>query len=236
MLGQQGRDTLEDARGNDRIDGGPGRDVLDVSHIFTQTLISGSRVPMTVNLTTGIVAAPRWFGRNRVRNIDVVWTGDGDDHIVGGPRPETFFAGAGYAGVDGRGGSDTIKFELPFASMDRVRVDLRRGIAIQGPHAHRPPQARISLAAIENVVGSSESDVILGDRHDNHLFGDPGGYGNDVIRGRGGNDHLFGAAGNDNLDGGTGRNSVDGGGGVDTCANPALGPRAQNCELVGRTD
>lgn len=84
------------------------------------------------------------------------------------------------------------------------------------------------------MSGTSSSDVILGDRHDNHLVGDQRfGNGNDIIRGRGGNDELFGVGGNDTLDGGSGQNTINGGPGVDTCANPAHGPRAQHCELVG---
>jgi Ca2+-binding RTX toxin-like protein len=89
------------------------------------------------------------------------------------------------------------------------------------------------------VIGSSSSDLILGDRHNNRLLGDRlgpfGGEGKDVVRGRGGNDQLLGAAGDGNLDGGSGRNSINGGQGVDTCTNPARGPRVHRCELVGRT-
>ena len=43
-----------------------------------------------------------------------------------------------------------------------------------------------------------------------------GGYGHDVLYGRGGNDHLLGGAGSDILTPGAGNDTVDGGAGTDT--------------------
>jgi spore coat protein A len=57
------------------------------------------------------------------------------------------------------------------------------------------------LVSVENVIGSSGRDILVGNAVANVLSG---GSGNDWLAGMGGNDHLFGEAGNDNLRGGAG--------------------------------
>ena len=66
---------------------------------------------------------------------------------------------------------------------------------------------------IENAIGGSGSDIILGNAADNTLTGNGG---DDVIAGKAGNDHLLGGDGNDLLDGGPGSDVLDGGAGTDT--------------------
>ena len=99
------------------------------------------------------------------------------------------------------------------------------------------------FSSIENVVGSSAADEILGDDGPNVLTGGQsstdegddimGRGGDDVISGYLGADHLYGEDGNDRLDGGPGSNTNDGGMGLDTCMKPGTGPRAISCEAVG---
>jgi serralysin len=66
---------------------------------------------------------------------------------------------------------------------------------------------------IENAVGGSGSDTIVGNVIANALSG---GAGNDTLRGLAGDDVLDGGAGNDILDGGAGGDHLIGGFGVDT--------------------
>jgi serralysin len=66
---------------------------------------------------------------------------------------------------------------------------------------------------IENAIGGSGKDTILGNRADNVLTGN---NGNDVLYGRGSDDTLEGSEGNDTLKGGGGDDLIDGGAGKDT--------------------
>ncbi|WP_299404842.1 CHRD domain-containing protein [Acaryochloris sp. IP29b_bin.148] len=70
-----------------------------------------------------------------------------------------------------------------------------------------------TLAAIENVVGSNDNDVILAAAGSNRLEGNDG---NDELAGGAGNDTLLGGIGNDTLRGGGGNDITNGGLGIDT--------------------
>ncbi|HEX8553341.1 MAG TPA: M10 family metallopeptidase C-terminal domain-containing protein [Sphingomonas sp.] len=67
-------------------------------------------------------------------------------------------------------------------------------------------------ATIENAVGGSGNDRIIGNGVDNVLTGNAG---NDTITGDAGNDRLLGGLGNDSLDGGVGADVLSGGDGND---------------------
>ena len=84
---------------------------------------------------------------------------------------------------------------------------------------------------IENAIGGSGNDTLIGnilgnvlvgnDGQDTMLGGDGndtlnGGAGNDTLEGDSGNDTLNGGAGNDTLDGGSGNDALNGGAGNDT--------------------
>ncbi|MFZ9486986.1 MAG: calcium-binding protein, partial [Alphaproteobacteria bacterium] len=68
------------------------------------------------------------------------------------------------------------------------------------------------LVSIENIVGGSGNDVLIGDGVDNSI---EGGAGNDLIDGGDGNDSLKGNLGNDTLVGGAGNDMIWGDAGQD---------------------
>jgi serralysin len=68
---------------------------------------------------------------------------------------------------------------------------------------------------IENAIGGSGADTILGNDVDNVLTGNAG---DDILTGNAGNDTLLGGVGADKLNGGTGNDSLDGGAGADQMA------------------
>src|SRR5690606_9973342 len=78
---------------------------------------------------------------------------------------------------------------------------------------------------IENAIGGSGNDRILGNKAKNTLTGNGG---HDRLLGDAGNDDLRGGAGNDSLFGGTGNDKLNGGGGKDN-----LTGQAGNDKLVG---
>jgi len=77
-------------------------------------------------------------------------------------------------------------------------------------------------ATIENAIGGSGGDAIVGNAVANMLDGNSGA---DTLSGEAGDDTLHGGAGNDLLDGGSGSDWIDGGDGDDTLrGSPGIGP------------
>ena len=70
-----------------------------------------------------------------------------------------------------------------------------------------------TLISVENIIGSDDDDVLLGDAAANVLSGEDG---NDLINGRRGADTLNGGDGDDTLIGGRGADTLNGGNGNDT--------------------
>lgn len=73
----------------------------------------------------------------------------------------------------------------------------------------------ISLAVntiIENAIGGSNHDEIIGNQYDNDLVG---GFGDDTLRGDAGDDILIGGHGTDSISGGIGDDAIFGGEGND---------------------
>jgi Ca2+-binding RTX toxin-like protein len=89
------------------------------------------------------------------------------------------------------------------------------------------------------VIGSSSSDLIVGNASANELSGDPetgligeGGFtrwGDDILAGLGGDDGLLGERGADQLVGGAGTDLLDGAGGADFLRSRDNGPDQASC-------
>lgn len=115
------------------------------------------------------------------------------------------------------GGTDTLNFS---GFSGRTTIDLREG-AFSSTQNMSKNVAIAFGAKIENAVGGSGNDRIIGNDLDNFLRGGSGndrlyGYsGNDRIMGDAGNDSLYGYDGGDVLSGGSGNDLVDGGSGND---------------------
>jgi len=116
------------------------------------------------------------------------------------------------------GGKDT--FDFSGYSNDQ-RIDLRAGdFSDVGGW-----RSNVSIAygvTIENAIGGSGGDTIIGNEASNQL---DGGSGNDTLYGEAGNDTVQGGTGNDQLDGGSGSDMLDGGDGDDRIlGSPGIGP------------
>ena len=86
-----------------------------------------------------------------------------------------------------------------------VRVDLVDTAGFDGG-----PGERDKLSGVENVVGGSAGDVLIGNEVRNNF---EGGAGDDRVAGGDGWDILAGGDGNDVIDGGLGRDRIYGGAG-----------------------
>jgi Ca2+-binding RTX toxin-like protein len=111
---------------------------------------------------------------------DTLNGGNGNDFIIGGK---------GADAIDGGSGEDTLSY---LGSKNGVSVDLSKETGSGGDAADD------TIQHIENILGSSANDRLIGDGGHNTLYG---GAGNDVIAGGGGADLLVGGAGDDSISG-----------------------------------
>jgi serralysin len=122
------------------------------------------------------------------------------------------------------GGNDTFDFS---GYGQTQRIDLRAG-DFSDVGGLRGNVAIAYGATIENALGGSGSDTIIGNQAGNLL---DGGAGQDTLFGEAGNDTLHGGAGNDQLDGGSGSDWLDGGDGNDLIqGSPGIGPGGSGSE------
>lgn len=143
---------------------------------------------------------------------------DSDDSYTGTAFDDKIVATLGTDTYDGGEGSDMITFSNFETG---VVVDLGNGTGPNGT----------VLSNIENVVGSSFNDIILGSAEANSIKGGhgddriygldgddmiSGGSGNDIIHAGSGNDRVIGGGGNDDITGRLGADVMSGGGGADT--------------------
>ena len=173
---------------------------------------------------------------------DALFGGDGDDVLVGGAGGDFLDGGNGRDHLDGQGGDDTLQGGLG----DDLLVGGRGVDAASyldrdgGVGVFLNPDDGVSGAAgeadllrdLEQALGGSGDDVLVGDAGPNYLFGLAG---DDTLRGGDGRDTLEGGAGSDELDGGAeadllvsltrfadpGRDRLFGGGGLDVAVADA---------------
>ena len=150
-----------------------------------------------------IVEVAALYGQNVTRPA-----GAGDDFLVGTDAPETFTPEAGLDFVRAGGGDDAIEasrndgIDIYFggegtdtvdysALSAAVHVRLGGDLGFDSGAATGAQSGIDALDSIENVIGSSASDTIRGDRHANTL---EGRAGDDRVEGGGGADVLIGGA------------------------------------------
>jgi Ca2+-binding RTX toxin-like protein len=125
---------------------------------------------------------------NGLEGTDELRGGGGRDALSGGPGDDVLVGGPGPDVLTGAAGIDTATYEQVSEPLD-VRLD---GAANDGGAS----DGRGDSAAVENVIGGSGNDVLVGDASAN------------LLEGRGGNDALTGGSGPDTLRGGDGTDTV----------------------------
>ncbi len=133
----------------------------------------------------------------------------GSDTLVGGPGDDAYYfqtsSGSDldkiteFAGQ----GTDTLRF-----NNQTVAIKINLGVT-SNQDVRSTQRIRLSSgAAIENVIGGSGDDILIGNTLNNTLTGNDG---NDVLVGANGNDTLSGGNGRDILIGGRGLDNLNGG-------------------------
>ncbi|MCI5046970.1 MAG: hypothetical protein MRY59_05675, partial [Aquisalinus sp.] len=223
LLGAAGDDELDGAGGDDILDGGlgddllrggAGADALDGGSGTDTVDYSGSAVGVTVNLETGTGSGGEAQG-DTLQNIENVIGTAASDSLTGSDQSNELIGGSGndvLAGLegadilDGGAGQDVADYS---SSAEGVTVDLNSGAGIGGDASGD------TLISIENVTGSNQDDVLIGNIGANTLIGNAG---NDQLSGGLASDQLIGGTGNDTLIGGEGGDLIDGGAGQDTAS------------------
>lgn len=214
LNGHHGNDKVQGGDGKDTLVGGGGGDDLDGGQGATDVADYGSSYRgVDVSLTRGTGLGGHAEG-DTLKNIeslngswhDDVLTGDdlanrlygnhGDDQINGGAGNDWLRGGHGHDTLNGGDGIDVVDYA---ESEYGVQVHLGTGI---GDYGHATGDTYVD---IENVVGSSQRDILTGGDGNNKLIG---GDGDDDLNGGDGKDTLIGGAGADNFDGGDGNADI----------------------------
>lgn len=201
LLGDDNDNVLVGGGGLDLLGGRLGDDVLDGGGDGAYATWAGSEGAVAVDLVEG--SATEWDGGHDSL-IDIVGAvgsdhddilrgnqqanrlegGDGADRLEGDDGADILVGGAGADSLDGGAGRDL----ADFSGGGPVRANLVSGDALDSSGAVD------TLTAIEDLAGSLDRDVLVGNNDDNRL---EGGVSADVLRGNGGADtFVF----NDRLD------------------------------------
>ncbi|MCP9481908.1 M10 family metallopeptidase C-terminal domain-containing protein [Shimia sp. CNT1-13L.2] len=186
LVGGFGDDTLSGGGGDDTLDGGVDDDLLNGGD--GNDVLDGSS------------------------GTDTIFGGDGNDTLFGGSQSDSLNGGAGddlfriigtefIDSVDGGTGTDT--FDASGYSFGDLMIDMVAGTIENGGI-----EGVQSFLNIENFIGRTKADTVVGSADDNIL---DGRSGNDSLLGGGGNDTLLGDNGFDTLKGGGGHDLIQGG-------------------------
>ena len=203
LIGREGDDTLIGGAGADTLTGGGDSDTAGYSD--AATAVRADLINSGVN--TGDAAGDTYSSIENLAGSDfdddlrgddsanVLIGGAGDDALRGRQGDDIFVGGAGADFMSGGSETDTVDYS---GEAERVRVDLVDNTA------NSFAAAGDELVSIENLVGTTDNDLLRGNGEVNLL---EGGDGNDIFLSRGGNDTLNGGAGDDVLIGGSGVDS-----------------------------
>ncbi|MFK7877786.1 MAG: Ig-like domain-containing protein [Paracoccaceae bacterium] len=187
------------------INGGRGLVRMSLDNTDTNTF---------ADLTTGIIRAENGTSItiNELGDMSRITyslrTFGGDDTVAGSERDDLFVLGAGNDSVDGRGGYDIVQYDRP-EIRGGIDVNLQTG---QGIGSWSDQSFVHTLSNIEEIQGSSSSDVLTAADTGSSLFGRDG---NDTLIGGAGVDSLVGGGANDVIIGGGGADFIDAGDGND---------------------
>jgi Ca2+-binding RTX toxin-like protein len=150
---------------------------------------------------------------------DTIIAGLQTDTIYGDNGDDTIITRAGNDIVDGGEGSDTLNYsEIDNDTNIGINANLNTGIVtfkIDTIASINPDTTFTNtISNIENIIGTQDKDIILGNDQNNTLKGEGGadtifgGAGDDLIEGGDGNDTISGNAGSDRLKAGNGNDTV----------------------------
>ncbi|MBL8575750.1 MAG: VCBS domain-containing protein [Mesorhizobium sp.] len=202
FTGDAGRNTFQGLAGNDTIDGGEGLDTVR----YDRDERYGGDSGVTVNLAAGY-AIDGFGDLDTLSNIEGAVGTKFDDTLIGSDGGNEFVGLGGDDYVDGGEGWDKVGY---WEAEDGILVDMTRD---SGQVINDGAGGTDTLVNIEEISGSRQDDMIVGNWQDNGYYGDDG---DDLLIGGTGYEWLDGGDGDDTLDGGRGDDWMRGGAGADT--------------------
>jgi len=226
LVGGPGPNRFEPGGGTNMVSGGAGDDEL-IDNGGTDVFVGGAGFdfvsygieddPVTVTLDGLADDGPTGAHDNVHDDVEFVFGGGGNDHLVGNDRANMLSGNRGDDVLDGRGGNDTFsRFEagsngsdtfIGGPGFDAVEYSITAGnlaLSIDGVANDRvvgdPSQGIDNIHTdVEKVIGGDGNDHITGSARANRLVGGPG---DDVLSGLGGGDLLSPGPGVDTINGG----------------------------------
>jgi Ca2+-binding RTX toxin-like protein len=180
LTGGDGDDILEGMAGADKLYGDAGSNSASYLHATATSGIIGITASLALPATNnGHAAGDEYFNIQNLigSRFDDTLTGrDGEDNILTG--------GVGADILNGGTGTDTASYQGDSAD---IYVSLTTG-----PGSGGEAQGD-TYFGMENLIGGSGSDILIGKDGANTLNG---GLGNDILEGMAGGDNLIGGGGN----------------------------------------
>ncbi|HSH97045.1 MAG: hypothetical protein ACAH07_11790 [Methylophilaceae bacterium] len=195
LYGEAGDDTLVGGAGTDALDGGTGTDIASYRNTATG---------ITVSLINPANNTGEAIGDTYV-SIEGLEGGTGNDSLTGNDSSNTLLGGSGNDTLEGLGGADIINGGIgtDTASYANAGVAVVASLTTSfttGPAVVNAGDAvGDTFVSIENLLGSANNDVLIGDLNANSITG---GAGNDTLEG------IGGTLGGDTLDGGIGNDTA----------------------------
>ena len=183
IIGSGLADTICSGDGNDTIDGGTGTDKIAFS---TNSDTSGITISVTGSNSGSITTST---GTSTFTHAESFVGTPYDDALIFGT------SGSLTGTLDGADGVDTADYSARTSAVS-INMITKAFTSIAG-----------AVTNIENAIGGSGADTIIGNSADNTLTGNAG------------NDIIFGQDGADTINGGAGRNILIGGKGVDSATS-----------------
>jgi Ca2+-binding RTX toxin-like protein len=180
LLGGAGADRLRGGSDADHLAGGGGEDTADYSERVSAVTVTLDGLPGSGNVSDGPAAS-----RDRVDgDVEDIRSGSGDDVLTASAQDNVLDGGLGNDELHGLGGTDTVDYATRSADLF---------IQLGGPSMSGAADEDDDIAGdVENAIGGSGDDLLIGSSAPNEL------------QGRGGDDVLDGMAGRDDLRGGDG--------------------------------
>jgi Ca2+-binding RTX toxin-like protein len=200
-----------DVRNYEYFKGNAGNDVIDGRGGYDEISLTSSLIGLTIDLESSTQADGLGY-IDTIANIEGVEGTNFDDTIYGTSGDNSLDGRLGNNYIDGRDGFDFVEYNG--SGRSNLVVSLATGIATFTQGSNYTD----TLANIEGVIGSENSDEITGTDLNNKLYG---AGGDDLLAGLAGTDLIYGGSGADEISGGLGEDQLFGDDGNDTLLGEA---------------
>lgn len=183
IIGSKYNDHLSGNDLDNVFRGGPGRDVIDGQGCIDTADYSDKSSPVAVSLDgpRQVEVLVGGVPEDIISNIENIVGGSGNDRLIGDSGANSFRGGPGQDYIDGGEFLDRADYSDKAASV-RVTLDGEREVTV-----YVGGEAEDTIRNIEQILGGSGDDYLVGDDTNNAF---QGGDGRDFIDGRGGMDII----------------------------------------------